>query len=252
MPALFIGHGSPMNAIENNYFTNNWEKIAAEIPRPKAILSISAHWFTDGSRINDEIKPKMIYDMYGFPDELYKVIYNAKGAPKLAHITKDLIKKDVRIDNSWGYDHGTWSVLGRMYPEADIPVYQLSIDYNADAKAHYQIGQELSALREEGILILGSGNVVHNLAMLNWEMEDGFSWASEFDSYIKDRIIKKKYEDIINYEAAGKSSELAFNTPEHYYPLLYVMGASNKDDELSVFNDLCIMGSISMACYLLK
>ena len=189
MPALFIGHGSPMNAIEDNQYTRNWIEIAGEFPKPKAILAISAHWYTDGSRITDEAHPKMVYDMYGFPDELYKVLYEAKGAPELAHLTKDLIKRDVKIDNSWGYDHGTWSVLCKMYPEADIPVYQLSVDSSASAQTHFKIGQEISALREKGVLILGSGNVVHNLSKISWEMEGGHPWAVDFDNYIKNKII---------------------------------------------------------------
>jgi len=199
MPALFIGHGSPMNAVEDNQYTRNWMKIAGEFPKPKAILAISAHWYTNGSRITDEAHPKMVYDMYGFPDELYKVLYEAKGAPKLAHLTKDLIKRDVKIDNSWGYDHGTWSILCKMYSEADIPVYQLSVDSSASAQTHFEIGQEISALREKGVLILGSGNVVHNLSKIGWEMEGGHPWADDFDNYIKNKIISKEYQDAINF-----------------------------------------------------
>jgi 4,5-DOPA dioxygenase extradiol len=252
MPVLFIGHGSPMNAIENNDYTKNWVRIAGNIPKPKAILAVSAHWYTDGIRITDDANLKMVYDMYGFPDELYRVDYKAKGSPELAHLTKDSITKNVQIDNSWGYDHGTWAVLNKMYPDADIPVYQLSIDRNSGAAIHYKIGREISALRENGVLILGSGNVVHNLSILNWGMHGGYHWAVDFDNYIKDKILKKQYQDVINYERAGKSSESAFYTPEHFYPLLYVLGASKEDDSLSVFNDSCIMGSISMTCYLFE
>lgn len=252
MPVLFIGHGSPMNAIEDNEFTRNWAKIAGEIPKPKAILSISAHWYTNGSRIMDEKNPRMVYDMYGFPDELYRIVYGAKGAAKLSHLTKQLINREVTIDNSWGYDHGTWSVLCRMYPEADIPVYQLSVDANAGPEVHFQIGREISELRESGVLIFGSGNVVHNLSRIGWDVEGGYSWAKEFDGYIKDKIIKRQYEDVINYRSAGKSSELAFPTPDHFYPLLYVLGASNENDKLSVFNDSCTLGSLSMTSYLFR
>lgn len=252
MPALFVGHGSPMNAIEDNDYTRNWAKIASEIPRPKAILSISAHWYTNGIRIIDEEQPKIKYDMYGFPDELYRVTYKAKGSPELAHLTKDLIKRNVTIDNTWGYDHGTWSVLSKMYPEADIPVFQLSVDSSASAEIHFQIGQEINALRQKGVLILGSGNVVHNLEKLNWGMAGGHSWAVDFDHYIKDKIIKKDYQDVINYEKAGKSSELAFFTPDHFYPLLYILGAATEDDKVSIFNDSCVMGSLSMTSYLFK
>ena len=252
MPVLFIAHGTPMNAIEDNEYTRNWTKIASEIPKPKAILAVSAHWYTSGSRITDEAKPKMVYDMFGFPDELYKVQYNAKGSPELAHLTKNLIKRDVKIDNSWGYDHGTWSVLCKMYPKANIPVYQLSVDSSASAETQFQIGQEISSLREKGVLIVGSGNVVHNLSRISWGMEGGLPWAVDFDNYIKDKIIKRQYEDVINYKSAGKSSELAFYTPDHFYPLLYVLGASREEDKLSIFNDSCTLGSLSMTCYLFQ
>jgi len=251
MPALFVGHGSPMNAIEENEFTRTWKKIAEEIPKPEAILSISAHWFTDRTRILDEINPKMTYDMSGFPRELYKVNYKAPGAPELAHFTKNLISENVKVDNSWGYDHGTWSVLNVMYPKADIPVYQLSVDRNANADIHFEIGKEISALREKGVLILGSGNVVHNLSKVDFSMKGGYDWAIDFDNYIKGKIVNKEYEDVLDYRRAGKAAELAFYTPEHFYPLLYVLGASNEKDKITVFNDSCTMGSMSMTCYLL-
>jgi len=252
MPVLFIGHGSPMNAIEDNEYTRNWEKLARKIPKPEAILSISAHWYTKDTRIMGEATPKMIYDMYGFPDELYKVTYKAKGAPALATLTRELIQRDIKLDSNWGYDHGTWSVLNRMYPEADIPVYQLSVDSNASADRHFQIGQEISALREKGVLILGSGNVVHNLSRINWKMEGGYPWTIEFDNYIKDKIMKRQYQDVIHFERAGESFDLAFSIPDHFYPLLYVLGASKPNDKLSIFNDSCLLGSMSMTSYLFK
>ncbi len=249
MPVLFIGHGSPMNAIEDNLFTDNWQQTALRLPRPRAILCISAHWYTHGTRIMDEDHPKMIYDMYGFPDELYRVQYKAEGAPLLAHETKKLMKRDVSIDNSWGYDHGAWSVLRRMFPAADIPVFQLSVDMNADAKTHFTIGQELKSLRDQGVLIVGSGNVVHNLGRINWNMKGGQPWAVEFDSYIIGKIRTREFDDVIHYESAGESSKLAFPTPDHFFPLLYVLGASDPDDRLTVFNDSCTMGSMSMTCF---
>ncbi|MFZ2538396.1 MAG: 4,5-DOPA dioxygenase extradiol [Oscillospiraceae bacterium] len=252
MPVLFIGHGSPMNAIENNNYTDNWSKIACDFPKPKAILSISAHWYTNGSRITDENNPKTVYDMYGFPDALYNVVYNAKGSPELAHITKNMINQNVIIDNSWGYDHGTWSVLCKMYPEADIPVYQLSVDSTASAQTHFQIGQKISALRENGVLMFGSGNIVHNLSKISWKMDDGYTWATEFNNYIKDKIVKKQYDDVINYKSAGECSESAFIYPDHFYPLLYILGATTQNDELTIFNDSCTMGSMSMTSYLFK
>lgn len=252
MPVIFVGHGSPMNAIEDNTFTKGWERMAAEIPKPKAILSVSAHWYTKGTRITDSIQPKLVYDMYGFPEELYKVVYPAKGAPELAQLTMGLIKREVKADNSWGYDHGTWSVLCKMYPEADIPVFQLSVDSQAEAEVHFTMGKELTSLREQGVLIVGSGNVVHNLSRINWEDEGGYPWAEDFDAYIKDRIIKREFQDVINYKNGGKSAALVFPTPEHYYPLLYVLGASGDEDKLSIFNDTCILGSLSMTSYLFK
>jgi 4,5-DOPA dioxygenase extradiol len=250
MPVLFVGHGSPMNALEDNIYTRNWERIAADIPRPETILAVSAHWYTEKTRINDSEKPGMIYDMYGFPEELYRLKYDVKGSSEMADLTKSLISRKVETDNSWGCDHGTWSVLCRMYPKEAIPVYQLSIDMNASAEEHFQIGKEISSLRDRGVLILGSGNVVHNLSKVNWDMESGYPWAVEFDNYIKEKVTLRQFNEVVNYKSAGKSAEMAFNTPEHFYPLLYVLGASRDDDKLDIFNDSCIMGSLSMTCYL--
>jgi len=250
MPVLFIGHGSPMNAIEDNEFTRTWAEIAQAIPRPQAILSISAHWFTEGTRVNDAEHPKMIYDMYGFPRKLYELKYEAKGAQELARETRALLERVVRVDNSWGIDHGTWSVLCKMYPNADIPVFQLSIDSSASPAEHFQMGEELQALRAAGVLILGSGNVVHNLSRVNWDMKGGYPWADEFDLYIKHAILDRAYEDIINYKRAGESAQLAFHTLEHFDPLLYVLGATDGDDVVSVYNDARVMGAMSMTSYL--
>lgn len=252
MPALFVGHGSPMNAIEENQFVKEWKALGNKIPRPDAILSVSAHWFTENTRVTDSQAPETIYDMYGFPDELYRIVYNAKGSPHFAHLTQNMISRKVAIDNSWGYDHGTWSVLHRIYPNADIPVFQLSVDRNASVGEHYEIGQELCGLREQGVLILGSGNTVHNLARVNWDMEGGYPWAEEFDAYIKENIIGRKDENIINYQKAGASSSLAFTTLDHFAPLLYVLGASEKTERVTVFNDSCILGSLSMTSYLFE
>ncbi|MGV8905469.1 MAG: 4,5-DOPA dioxygenase extradiol [Acetobacterium sp.] len=252
MPALFVGHGSPMNAIEDNEYTRGWEKIGRQMPKPEAILSISAHWYTNGSRITDASHPNMVYDMYGFPEALYKVIYKPEGAPELAQFAQTLITKDVQIDNSWGCDHGTWSVLSKMYPEADIPVVQLSIDGSASAETQFKIGEEISALRDSGVLIFGSGNIVHNLSRINWEMEGGYPWAVEFDDYIKNKITERQYYDVVHYETEGAASRSAFYTPEHFYPLLYVLGAAKEDDQVSIFNDSCAMGSMSMTSYLFE
>jgi 4,5-DOPA dioxygenase extradiol len=252
MPALFVGHGSPMNAIEDNIYSQTWKEIARKIPRPQAILAISAHWYTNGTRINDTENPETIYDFYGFPEELYKVVYNVPGSQKTAHMTRDIISKEVIIDNTWGIDHGTWSVLSRMYPEADIPVYQLSIDSSIPSETHYKLGREIRSLRKEGVMIMGSGNVVHNLSRVNWGMEGGYPWAVQFDGYIKEKIVDRQHPDVVKYHSAGDSSKLAFQTPDHFYPLLYVLGASNEEDEITVFNDSCTLGSLSMTSYLFQ
>jgi len=251
MPVLFVGHGSPMNAIEENSFTKTWKEIATKIPKPKAILAVSAHWTTNGSKINDETDPKTVYDMYGFPQELYNVVFKPQGAPEIAHLVMD-IAENVRIDNSWGIDHGTWSVLHVMYPDADIPVLQLSISQNESREYHFELGRKLRALREMGVLIIGSGNVVHNLGRVNWDMVGGYDWANDFDNYIRENIITRKFVDVLNYHKAGKSAEQAFYTTEHFDPLLYVLGASDENDRLSIFNNVCNLGSLSMTCYLFE
>lgn len=252
MPVLFVGHGSPMNAIEDNEYVRTWKEIAKKIPKPEAILCISAHWVTSGTRINDQENPKIVYDMYGFPQELYNVKYDANGSNRLAHETISYINRAVKIDNSWGIDHGVWSVLCNMYPEADIPIYQLSIDDNISAETHFDIGKDIGILREKGVLIIGSGNVVHNLSKVKWTMEEGYPWALEFDNFIMENIKNKNYENVVHYEKAGNSSKLAFVTTEHFYPLLYVLGAVGENDKLSIFNNSCTMGSLSMTCYLFE
>lgn len=252
MPVLFVGHGSPMNAIEDNEYVRTWKEIAKKIPKPEAILCISAHWVTSGTRINDQENPKILYDMYGFPQELYNVKYDANGSNRLAHDTIRYINRSVKIDNSWGIDHGVWSVLCNMYPEADIPIYQLSIDDNISAETHFDIGKDIGILREKGVLIIGSGNVVHNLSKVKWTMEEGYPWALEFDNFIMENIKNKNYENVVHYEKAGNSSKLAFVTTEHFYPLLYVLGAVGENDKLSIFNNSCTMGSLSMTCYLFE
>lgn len=251
MPVLFVGHGSPMNAIEDNEYTRAWREIAKRIPKPEAIISISAHWFTHGTRIMNEESPKTIYDMYGFPDELYRVSYNAAGSPSFAKAAKELISKETRYDNSWGIDHGTWSVLVHMYPERDVPVFQISVDADAPPEAHYRIGKELSVLREQGVLIFGTGNIVHNLRLVDWHKSNkGFDWAYEFDDYIYENIINKNHENILRYNDLGRIAALAVPTPDHFYPLLYALGASNEADKISVYNKSCELGSLTMTTYL--
>ena len=251
MPVVFIGHGSPMNAIEDNKYTRGWIELAARIPKPEAILAISAHWSVRGTRISDEPSPETIYDMYGFPQELYNLKYSPAGAPALAHVTKELVG-NAQIDNSWGIDHGTWSILSKMYPKADIPVLQMSVNKELKAQEHFEIGKKLKILREQGVLIFGSGNVVHNLARVNWNMTGGHEWADEFNNYIKDKIVKKGYKDVIDYYKAGVIAELSFTTSEHFDPLLYILGASEDTDKLTIFNDSCTLGALSMTSYLFE
>ncbi|MGI6162218.1 MAG: 4,5-DOPA dioxygenase extradiol [Christensenellales bacterium] len=251
MPVMFVGHGSPMNAIEDNIYTRGWKEMAKRVPKPKAIVSISAHWYTKGTKIMNEDNPKTIYDMYGFPRELYDIVYSPPGNPKLAACAKELITKDSVFDNSWGIDHGTWSVLVHMYPKRDIPLFQISIDAAAPPKAHYQIGKNLKVLRDEGVLLFGTGNIVHNLRLINWGMEDkGFDWAYDFDDYIKENIQKGNHENIINYQSLGETAKLAVPITDHFNPILYILGASEKDDEVSIYNNNCMMGSLSMTSYL--
>jgi 4,5-DOPA dioxygenase extradiol len=249
MPVLFIGHGSPLNAIEDNDYTRTWQYVAAELPRPKSILCISAHWFTEGSRVFNSLHPRTVYDLYGFPPELYRIEYKANGAPELAAQVRHLIEADVRIDNRWGIDHGTWSVLHVMYPAADIPLIQLSVDRNAPASAHYAMGRQLATLRDQGVLILGSGNIVHNLSRVDFDRPDGYPWASAFDNYIADRISSRDDAAVIDYTSAGSIADEAFYSPEHFYPLLYALGATEKTDKHYIFNRSCTLGSISMTSY---
>lgn len=254
MPVVFVGHGSPMNALEDNVFTRGWKQIASVIPTPTAILAISAHWFVTGTRILNDPKPQMTYDMYGFPQELYQVVYSAPGATAAAARTAGLLADaqiNVQVDNSWGFDHGTWSVLVHMYPEHKVPVFQLSIDGSAPAAAHFKMGQALSALREEGVLILGSGNIVHNLRMIDWSRpEGGFDWADAYDQYVQKQILDKAFDKLVSYESAGREAQLSVPTPDHYFPLLYVLGACNGQDTATVYNDARVMGSMSMTSYL--
>lgn len=250
MPLIFAGHGSPMNAIEQNSFTETWKELGRNIPKPAAILSLSAHWVTRGSRTSDEEYPRMIYDMFGFPRELYEKKYPAKGAPSIAGRLAELLPDQVIMDSGWGIDHGTWSVLCHMFPEADIPVIQLSLDQSLSAREHFDLGRRISPLREGGVLILGSGNIVHNLALVDWNKKDGYPWAYEFDEYIEKNILKYHYEKVINYWEAGDSQKKSFYTTEHFLPLLYILGAAEKEDGVQVFNKKCLMGSISMTGYL--
>ena len=248
MPVLFVGHGTPMNAIEDNEFSRQWRRIGKLLPRPEAVVSVSAHWFTKGTRVSDAPKTKMVYDMYGFPDELYQVAYPAPGSPRFAGLAKQLLA--AQADNTWGLDHGSWSVLRRLFPMADVPVFQISVDRTATAMEHFEMGRKLRELRDQGALILGSGNVVHNLSRVNWSMNGGYPWAEAFDRYIQDNVLRREFENVVHYQNAGASSEAAFFLMDHFAPLLYVLGASDDNDQITVFNDACTLGSMSMTSYL--
>lgn len=248
MPVLFVGHGSPMNGIEDNEFSQRWREMGNTIPTPKAVLCISAHWLTRGTYITAMNPPKTIHDFGGFPKELFAVQYPAPGNPTLAKETAALIQKtQVGLDHDWGLDHGTWTVVRHMYPDANIPVLQLSIDYHQSPEYHYELAQELAALRRKGVLIIGSGNMVHNLRILDWQQpEMGFDWAIELNETFKKYILDDNHEPLIHYTKLGKAAELAIPTPDHYFPLLYTLGLKDKKDEISFFNDKAVMGSITM------
>lgn len=249
MPALFVGHGNPMNAIEETVYAAAWREVAASIPRPKAILCISAHWETEGTFVTSMAQPKTIHDFYGFPDELYQVQYPAPGSPELAGRVKSMVSSTaVRLDDSysWGLDHGAWSVLRRLYPEADIPTVQLSLDRTQHARFHYDLGSELKALREEGVLIVGSGNIVHNLRMLQWEASEPYPWAAEFDRQAAELILAGEHDRLVAYQALGEAARLSIPTNEHYLPLLYILALQQPGEPVSFFAEGVPLGSISM------
>lgn len=250
-PVLFIGHGSPMNGIEDNEFSQTWKKFGKEIPKPKAVLVISAHWLTNGTKITAMENPKTIHDFGGFPKELFEVQYPAKGNPELALATQKLITSSpVELDHDWGLDHGTWTVVRHMYPNADIPVLQLSIDYNKPAQYHFDLAKQLASLRKKGVLIIGSGNMVHNLRMIAWdklnENNYGYDWAIEMNSIFKDKIASGDFKSLIAYEKLGTAAQLAIPTPDHYFPLLYNLGLQDSADSISFFNDKSVGGSLTM------
>lgn len=254
MPLLFIGHGSPMNAIEENKFVEGWRVLASKIPKPNAILCVSAHWETNGTFITAMDKPKTIHDFGGFPDELFKTQYPADGNVKLANEISDIIPgMEIKPDFTWGLDHGCWSVLKVMYPSADIPVLQLSIDYNKSLEQHTQLAHQLSILRQKGVLVLGSGNMVHNLRMLDWRNpHKGYDWAIEANEGFKTAIMQEDYKILHSIQTTSKAFSLSVPTPEHYIPLLYIMGLKNKNEDTVFYNDFTIMGSLSMTSLLIS
>jgi 4,5-DOPA dioxygenase extradiol len=251
MPVLFVGHGSPMNAIEENEFVQGWRAIGKTLPKPNAILCISAHWETRGTSITVMEKPRTIHDFGGFPQELFEVQYPAAGSPELAEETRSIIKKtEIGLDEKWGLDHGCWSVLKRMFPDADIPVIQMSLDYSRPAQYHYELARELSPLRKKGILIMGSGNMVHNLRMVDWDKMNnpgfGYDWAIEANEKMKKYILSDDHQSLINYREQGKAFELAIPTPEHFLPLLYTLALKEGNEKIELFNDKPVMGSLTM------
>jgi 4,5-DOPA dioxygenase extradiol len=251
MPVLFIGHGSPMNGIEDNEFSLRWAQMAKEIPTPTAVLVVSAHWLSEGTRITAMNFPTTIHDFTGFPRELYNVQYNAPGSPSLAAETASLLHSTKAVlDHDWGLDHGAWSVVKHMYPEAIIPVLQLSIDYTKGPQYHFDLAKEIYGLRKKAVLIIGSGNMVHNLKMVDWkkinEREYGYDWALKMDRIFKKLINQGDPKPLIHYENLGNAGRLAIPTPEHYLPLLYTLGLRGTNESVSFFNDKAVGGSITM------
>lgn len=251
MPVLFIGHGSPMNAIEDNEFSRGWKETGETLPKPNAILCVSAHWETKGTFVTAMEKPMTIHDFGGFPKELFDVQYPAPGSPDLARETKKLINKaEVGLDEKWGLDHGAWSIIKHLYPQANVPVIELSLDYTQTPRYHYELARELSSLREKGVLIIGSGNMVHNLGLLAWDKlnapEYGFDWAIEANDKMKKYILSGDHEPLINFRSQGKAFDLAIPTPEHYLPLIYALALQDKNEEVRLFNDKAVAGSLTM------
>ena len=250
MAALFVGHGNPMNALQANSYTTGWAELGATLPKPKAILSVSAHWYIEDSAVTISTAPRTIHDFGGFPSELYEIQYPAPGDPGLAARVQQLLAPiHLRRDQRWGLDHGTWSVLCHIYPQADIPVVQLSIDETQPPAFHFEIGQRLAALREEGVLILGSGNLVHNLNAYAWgrHVQEPYDWAIAFEKRVRELLLAEEYKPIIAYETQlGSEADLAVPTPDHYLPLLYIAGLRTPSDALTFPVEGVDGGSVSM------
>ncbi|MEI6044111.1 MAG: 4,5-DOPA dioxygenase extradiol [Chloroflexota bacterium] len=248
LPVLFVGHGSPMNTLEDNTYSRSWAELGQSLPRPKAILCISAHWETKGTQVTAMEQPRTIHDFGGFPRELFEYQYPAAGLPALAQLVQETVPQtQVSLDQRWGLDHGTWSVLARMYPAADIPVVQLSLDRTQEPAYHYALGKELAPLRNKGILIVGSGNIVHNLGLISFrQAAQAEDWALEFDETIKQLILLGDHEAIIHYEKLGRVALLSIPTNEHYLPLLYILALQSEQEQVSFFNEKIDLGSLSM------
>lgn len=251
MPVLFLGHGSPMNAISDNEFTKGWKENGKTTIKPSAILCVSAHWETRGTFVTAMEKPPTIHDFGGFPKELFDVQYPTPGSPELAKETKGIIKKtEVGLDEKWGLDHGCWSLLKHLFPKADVPVIQMSLDYTQDAQYHYDLAKELASLRKKGVLIIGSGNIVHNLGMVAWDKlntaDYAYDWAIEANEKMKKFILSDDHQSLINYKSQGKAFDLAIPSPEHYLPLIYCLALKENNEKITLFNDKAVAGSLTM------
>ena len=251
MPVLFVGHGSPMYAIGENEFVQTWRKLGNELPKPKAIIAISAHWETNGTQVTSMQNPPTIHDFGGFPRDLYQIQYPAPGNPELAKETiRTLNGSHILADQKWGLDHGTWSVLRRIYPEADIPIIQMSLDYQKSPGQHYKLAKELASFRDKGVMIVGSGNIVHNLRHVAWDKKDdeefGYEWVYEANDLIKRMIVDNNHMALIDYQSLGKAVQMAAPSPDHFLPLLYALALKREDEELTFFNDKAVMGSLTM------
>lgn len=251
MPVLFLGHGSPMNAIEENEFVQGFRSVAAGLPKPRAILCVSAHWETRGTFVTAMPNPPTIHDFGGFPKALFDVQYPAPGSPTLARETKALVRKtEVGLDDKWGLDHGAWSVIKHLYPKADVPVIQMSLDHYQTPEYHYELARELSSLRRKGILIIGSGNMVHNLGMVAWDklnaVDYAYDWAREASEKMNRFILEGDHQSLVKFRSQGKAFDLAIPTPEHFLPLLYTLALKDEKDEVSLFNDKAVAGSLTM------
>ena len=246
MPVLFIGHGSPLNALRTNAWTETWRRLGQELPRPKAVLLISGHWCTEGVRVTSQAAPPTLHDFGAFPQALFDIRYPAPGAPELAgKVCALLAPAGPRLDDGWGLDHGAWSVLSKAYPDADIPVVQLSIDYHHPPSFHFDLGRKLAPLREEGVLVLGSGNVVHNLRLRERDAPFAYDWALRFNAFIRESVLAGDYDAVVRYQEMGREAALSVPTPDHFYPLLYACGAA-LDDRAQLESDGVYQGSMSM------
>ena len=251
MPVLFLGHGSPMNAIEENEFVKGFRNSVKGIPKPAAILCISAHWETKGTFVTAMQKPTTIHDFGGFPKALFDQQYPAPGSPELAQLTKSLVKKtNIGLDEKWGLDHGAWTVIKHLYPNADVPIIQMSLDYYQTPQYHYELAKELASLRNKGVLIIGSGNLVHNLGLVAWDKMNtdnySYDWAAEASDKMKKFILSNDHKSLINFRNQGKSFDMAIPTPEHFLPLLYTLALKDENEKITLFNDKAVAGSLTM------